>query len=384
MSSIRRFFLWYWLLTKRLIKRPAYLAVPLLIPLFAAAVALFSKQDSGVLTAAIYLEDPEDPVACAVADRLLNGDSILRCVQVDSAEAAREQVRSGYADAAWLFGSDLGAGFDAFARYGSGGIITVAEREDNIFLMISREKLFAMLYPELSFAMFRNYLVREMGIEDLSEEELRDYYASGFTAEELIRFSYVDGSAVDTGGSYLTAPLRGILSLLLLLSGLASGMYCYREERDESFVWLPAAQRRTLPVLCHITAMVPPAAAVLAALAMSGVWLGLGRELMMMLLFVPACAMFCEILRCLCPREEHYGALIPILAVAILVFCPVFVSMNLGLPLRYILPPGYYLRTSLSTKALWPMLLYLAALIPLTALCSRLREQLLGKQAGKL
>ncbi len=384
MSSVRRFFLWYRLLTKRLIKRPAYLAVLLLIPLFAAAVALFARQESGAITVALYLEDPQDPMSCAVADRLLHADSILRCVQMDSAEAAREEVRSGRMDAAWIFSPDLEEGYDDFVRYGTGGLVTVAEREDNIFLMISREKLFATLYPDLSFALFRNYLVRVMGIEGLSEAELRDYYASGFTAEELIRFSYVDGSEVDTGGSYVTAPLRGILSLLLLLSGLASGMYCYREERDESFVWLPAAQRRALPVLCHITAMVPPAAAVLAALAMSGVWLGLGRELVMMLLFVPACAMFCEILRCLCPREEHYGALIPILAVAILVFCPIFVSMNLGLPLRYILPPGYYLNASLSTRALRPMLLYLAALIPLTALASRLREYLLGKQAGKL
>lgn len=384
MSSIRRFFLWYWLLTKRLIKRPAYLAVLLLIPLFAAAVALFSRQESGAINVALYLEDPADPMSCTIADRLLNGESILRCVPFDSAEAAREEVRSGRMDAAWLLGSDLDAGFDAFVRYGSGGLITVVEREDNIFLMVSREKLFTTLYPDLSFALFRNYLVREMGVENVTEEELREYYASGFTAEELIRFSYVDGSEVDTDASYITAPLRGILSLLLLLSGLASGMYCYREERDESFVWLPAAQRRTLPVLCHITAMVPPAAAVLAALALSGVWLGLGRELAMMLLYVPACALFCEILRCLCPREEHYGALIPILAVAILVFCPIFVSMNLGMPLRFILPPGYYLNASLSTKKLWPMLLYLAALIPLTALCSRLREHMLGKQAGKL
>ena len=45
MSSLRRFFLWYGLLTKRLLKRPAYLAVLLLVPLFALAMALFSRQD---------------------------------------------------------------------------------------------------------------------------------------------------------------------------------------------------------------------------------------------------------------------------------------------------------------------------------------------------
>ena len=58
--------------------------------------------------------------------------------------------------------------------------------------------------------------------------------------------------------------------------------------------------------------------------------------------------------------------------------------MNLGLPLRWLLPPAYYLNTTFSVGALKSMLLYLAALIPLTAACSRLRAWSLGKQAGKL
>ena len=61
MSAFRRFFLWYGLLTKRLLKRPAYLAVLLLIPLFALAISLFSRQESGAVTVALCLEDPTDP-----------------------------------------------------------------------------------------------------------------------------------------------------------------------------------------------------------------------------------------------------------------------------------------------------------------------------------
>ena len=77
MRSFRRFFLWYGLLSKRLLKRPAYLAVLLLIPLFALAISLFSRQDSGALTIALSVEDQSDPLAAAITDRLLSGDSIL-------------------------------------------------------------------------------------------------------------------------------------------------------------------------------------------------------------------------------------------------------------------------------------------------------------------
>ena len=383
MSSIRRFFLWYGLLSKRLLRRPGYLAVLLLIPLFALALALFSRQESGVVTVALCLEEPADAAARTTAERLLNAESILRCSAYPDPEAAREAVRSGQADAAWILPADLEKRLDFFARYGSGGSITVVEREENVFLMLAREKLYAALYPELSFSVFRNFLVNELGADALPEEALRGAYAGRFTAEELIRFTYVDGSEIEPGGRYLTAPMRGILALLLLLCDLASGMYCYREEREESFVWLSRPKRRLLPLLCHLTAMVPAALAVLAALYLSGLWMGLGREAVMMLLYLPCCVLFCEVLRCLSPREEHYGALIPILAVAVLVLCPVFVDLQLPLPFRALLPTSYYLKAALGSLALRPTLFYLAALLLLWSLCSRLRFWFLARFSAR-
>ena len=107
MSSIRRFFLWYGLLSKRLLRRPGYLAVLLLIPLFALALALFSRQESGVVTVALCLEEPADAAARTTVERLLNAESILRCSAYPDPEAAREAVRSGQADAAWILPADL-------------------------------------------------------------------------------------------------------------------------------------------------------------------------------------------------------------------------------------------------------------------------------------
>ena len=168
-----------------------------------------------------------------------------------------------------------------------------------------------------------------------------------------------------------------------MLCALASGMYCYREEREESFVWLSGPKRRLLPLLCHLTAMVPAALAVLLALYLSGLWLGLGREALMLLFYLPCCVLFCELLRCLSPREEHYGALIPILAVAVLVLCPVFADLQLPLPFRALLPTWYYLRAALGSFALRPLLLYLGALLLLWSLCSRLRAYLFARFASK-
>ena len=380
MKKIRKFFLWYALFTKRLIRRPAYLAVLLLVPLFAAAVAMFSRGDSGVLTTALVMRNPEDPAAQAAVERLTTGDSILRCLVYESEEAARDAVRMGKVDAAWVFGEDFEYDLYQFAKYDSGPAITVIEREENVFLMIAREKLFAAIYPETSYSLFRAYLEKDLRVKGVDRHTLEEYYHSGDIEERVLRFETVEGEEADTEGSYLTAPLRGIMALLLVLCGLASGLYCYREERNGSFVWLSARMRRCVPLLSHVTAILPPAIAALIAMKLAGITVGLGRELLMMLMYIPATALFCELLRCLCPKEEHYGALIPVLTVAMLVLCPVFLDLNLSFvrPVRWLLPPYWVLRAVWDKSQLWMLLLYSAVLLPLTALAAWLRQRRRG------
>ena len=375
MRSLSRFFRWWALLTKRLLRRPGYLAVLLLVPLFALSLSFFTREDSGAVTVALVLADPDDPVAAAAAERLQAGESVLRCRIVQSEEEARELVREGRVDAAWLLDQDLAAKLRDYVRYGRGGCITVVEREENVFLRVSREKLFGSVYPELSFTLFQSFAENELGLEDLTEAELRDYYNSDFTAQELLRFTYLDGTEAETSGSYLTAPLRGILALLLLLGAMASGLYCYGDERAESFVWLAGWKRALLPLLSHLIAMLPAALAVLGALALSDSWLGLGRETLLLLCYLPCCAVFCEILRLLCPREEQFGALIPILTLAIRVFCPVLLSLRWGLPVRTLLPAGHYLSAALGSGSPVGMLGYLGVLALLYVPCVLLRRR---------
>ena len=268
--------------------------------------------------------------------------------------------------------------FDRFAQRGRAAAVTVVEREDNVFLRLSREKLFAAIYPEASFALFKDYLSSELGAEELDRATLRRYYAAGTMTEEILRFETLDGEEIDAGDNYLTAPLRGVLAVLLVLCGMASGLYCYEEERSESYVWLPAPARRWLPLLSHGIAILPAALVALLAMKLAGVTVGLGRELLLMLLYLPAAAFFCELLRCLCPREEHYGALIPVLTLAMLVFCPVFLDLRLLQPLRLLLPPYWLLRAVWNGAELKGLLLYTGLLLVLTAAAVWLRQNRRG------
>ena len=94
-----------------------------------------------------------------------------------------------------------------------------------------------------------------------------------------------------------------------------------------------------------------------------------------MLCFSMASAAFCELIRSFCPSEAQMGALIPVLMVAMLVLCPVFLNFRLLQPVQYLLPPFYYLNAVHSAAYLCGMMLYTAAAVVLAMVFSGMKRR---------
>ena len=342
MKTLRRFLLWYGLLTKRLLRRPSFWCLLLCVPLLAGAMAAAAKQESGIVRIALYCPEADGP-ARRSADRLLSADSLVRCTEYGSEDAARDAVRRADADAAWIFRDTAADEIERFAAHrGTRGAVLVVEREDNVFLRLAREQLAAAIYPEASRALFRGFLTESLGApEDSPDEFFEQYYSTKVEDAPIVEFSHLDGSPADS--SYLVAPVRGLLALLLILTGLGSAMHCDADERRELFLRLRAPLRRFLPLLVHFTALLPVALAALLALRVSGLLGAWPRELGVMLLYCAAVSAFCELLRKLCRSQARLGALIPVLLAVMLALCPVFFDLRRPELLRRLLPPYYYL-----------------------------------------
>ena len=370
MKGLRRFFLWYALLTKRLVRKPAFLILLLCVPLLAGAMAAVAKQDSSIVSVALVC-DTDDPAARRAADRLLHADSLVRCTQYATETEARAAVAGNRADAAWIFRDSAS---DEIGRFASGrgtrGAVVVVEREDTVFLRLAREQLAAALYPEASRALFRFYLTERLGAPaDAPDVYFDTYYHTKIAEDPIIVFSYDDGTEVSEGPGYLVTPVRGLLALLLVLTGLASAMYYDEEARRETFLRLSAPTRRALPLLYHLTALLPMALAALLALAAAKLWGPLPRELGLMLLYCLSAAVFSELVRKLCRTQSRLGALLPVLMAVMLALCPIFFDLKVLTPVRHLLPPYYYLNAVRSGSTLWQMLVFTcAAAIPALAI----------------
>lgn len=357
--------LWLGMLSKRLYKKATFLAILLLIPLLVLGYRAASQGDSGMLTVALAQEG-QDALATAMIDSFTGSSQLIRYVTCHSLESAQSMVRHGKADMAWVFPENMQAALQAFAQTPTqrNAFVHVYIREDDVTLKLARETLSGALYSQVSQQVYLSYVRENVpGLAGLSDSELLEYYHTRAITDDLFAFDRADPAMANAQRvHYLTAPVRGLLAVVLVLCGLAASMYYIDDSRRGTFSWVSARRLPAVELGCQLVALINVAAVVLVALALSGqaeVWY---QELLSTLLYCLCCAGFSMLLRRVCGSVRSLGTVLPLLVVAMLLICPVFFDLGKLRSLQYLLPPTYYINAVYNSK----YLLYMAGY---TAVC---------------
>lgn len=355
---------WWALLTKRLYKKPTFVVLLLLIPALALGYGVAAAEDSGMITIALAKEDNADTMASAVVTELMESSRLIRFVRCESPEEAEKQVCSGQADAAWIFEADMEEKVYDFlaSRSKRDAFVRVLERESTTALMLTHEKLGGAVYACCSEALYLSYIrenVPEM--DGVSDEELLSYFHDVSLDHDLFEFSYLDPaqSTEDAASaSYLMTPVRGMLGVVIVLCGLAAGMYYIQDSHAGTFAWVAEGKRPLVELGCQMISVLNVSVVVWISLAVVGQTVGFWRELLVMLLHALCVAVFSMTLRRLIGSLRGLGTVLPLLAVVMLVVCPVFFDLGALRELQYLFPPTYFINAVYSDKFLLYMPLY--------------------------
>ena len=371
---MKKFLLWQFMLNKRLLHKKEFLILLCLIPLLVVGMSLLSKEDSGVVTVLLCMEDEKDTLVVEIVEGMLKEDSIIRYKRVNK-EEVYQAVQAGTADCAWIFREDFeNKLIGTFAGGEEEKPVVVVAQEDNVALQLARTKLYGNIFPKLAFLLCEDYLETEIFEgENISTEKLQEYYEANAVEGGLVQVVYVApdglGNLEDATGkaqpekfSYLMTPIRGLLMILLIVAGLVVTMYYMQDGERGMFAWIPVHKRRWLLYSYVLGAVTDTAVVVLLSLMISeGKVLSL-RELLVFILYLPVTAVFCEFMKILCCKKEHLAKSIPLLSIAMLGLCPVFLNLGRGFVPQYLFPPTYYLRVSNDYKMIFAMLGYTAVL----------------------
>ena len=360
---MRKPFLWLWMLTKRLYKKITFVAILVLIPVLVLGYSLTTQEDSGMLTVALARKDT-DATALSLLASLDESSQLLRFEDCESPEKAEELVRAGKADAAWILHRDLGDKIAKFVKSPTerNAFITVLVREDDIAQRLAREKLSGAAFSLCARVVYLDYIRQNVpGLEHLSQEQLLEYYENTFVSGDLFAFDETDAAMANAQTThYLTAPIRGLLAVVIALCGLATSMYYMEDQRRGTFGWLSQPRQALAELGCQIVSLVQVSVMALLALILSGLAAGLGRELLVLVLYCLCIASFSALLRRICGNLRVLGTLLPLLVVVMLVVCPVFFDLGQLRTAQYLLPPTYYINGVYSNTYLLYMLLHTA------------------------
>ena len=363
------------LLNKRLLKKPSFIILLCMIPVIVFGLHLVSERESGIVRIALVNEGSQE--AGTIIDELMNKPSVFLFDTYESGKDAEEALLDNRVDAVWIFPRDYSDRISDFTgslvknTKDSEGAVEIVEREDNVLLQLSRMELFGALYSDLSFSLFDNYINIRLADTKVPAGTLRGYYDNNRNTGMLFDYRDTDERSPkeqDVSESYLFTPLRGVLLLLTLLCGLAAAMY-YRADLDkEIFTWMPVGNKWVFEHVYLLTALVDGGLVVLITFFITGLATSPLTEIALMFLFILSCCCFCSIIRRLTFNLRSLATFIPILMLAMLVVCPVFIYIRALRGIQHLLPPFYYLMAQNNTGYLNLFVIYSLAIIAVDVL----------------
>lgn len=342
MSLLRKVFIWYCMLTKRLYKHFSFVVLLLLIPAVIPAAKYMLADNGSVMNVALASED-EDGLSHSIMENICLKDSIIKFTVFDTCDMAREAVVTGKADAAWIFRKDFES---KVKRYASGEyskpLVTVLCQKDTVFQKISRELLYGEMYESLSYETYRFYVTEN--ISGVSENEIAENFIYDSSDMPIIEMQKLgDSETGKSDGGFLVLPLRGMMALVVMLCGFAAVMYFLKDQCDGKYDWMNNSSR-IIPAFGMIfSAVLSAGVVVFAAMYLSGIATSFFDELLLMILYVFTTSVFCLLLASVVKTSGIIAGIIPFFSIITLALCPVFFNVKHFGAVKHLLPAYYYM-----------------------------------------
>ncbi len=355
------------LLNKRLLKRPSFLAVLLVIPIISFLVVMMAGEEGGIVKIALAGETKKAVSSNAVIEKLMSDEGLISFEIYESEKAAINAVSKSKVDAAWIFPEAVDEAYK----------VRVIEREETVPLRLSHEKLSAAVYSEASKELYISFIrgnVKELS--KMSDSELEAFYDSGADGDYKDLFEFSSSAKNEKGeSSFLKAPVRGILAVLVIFAGLGIACLYMIDDKNGLFIFYGAGKRRVIAIFYQVVCMLPAVAMALVSIFISGLSVSFLRELGLMLLLLIPSAGFCSILRVIFKKLEIFGAVLPLIVIVLLSLSPVFLDFNGAFFITKLLPTFYYINAVYNDAFILPLAIYGVVSLLVYAVISKLLKR---------
>lgn len=350
---MKKLFTWCFLLGKRTIKNPLLIILMLVMPLLAlAANKIPSFHNDVSYEAGIYF-DGTDELSAALMESVLGTKGIFSFTEYTDIEEMTNDVKTKKICCGYILPDDLSERVELKEIY---GCIQVIMQPSESLQPAINEYMYAELIRLQNYNILTEYVTDKewFAVTDTdSMEELIEYYEYYADSDKTfhINFETYGDSGLQTNEdavSTIAFPIRGILSIMVFLSGIFGCVTFLSDKEKGIFETINIKYR----ILCQILYVLIPtllfAISAMLTIVFSGIWTGALRELIGMLILILLTLAFSQLLIVVTRKSSVCIACIPGLLIGCLIFCPVFVQVSYYVPaaefIEKLFVPYYYLK----------------------------------------
>lgn len=334
------------LLCKRQLIQPVFLLLCLFLPFSCLFVRKLEQDSASSLYIGLYAKEPDALTDACFSELKDNSKSLVFQIYTDE-EMMRNDVAKAALDCAYAFDK----GFHArLLEKDYKNSITCYVSASTVMDDLSREVVFSALFRVFGEDIAVTYAGRAGIFETEQAEtavqkiaELYHNYAEGQEVFSL-DYQYLNTLAEEPSNSApsaITMPVRGLIAVLLFISGLAGGVTCLSDH--EKKLTVSSIYSISIPMLF------------MAASSLVTLWLtkeagSFIKELTALLLYMLLILLFVRLLLVIIKKPALLSASIPVFALGSLIFCPIFINLGAVLPFFSVMEklflPYYYLLLS--------------------------------------
>lgn len=383
---MKKYRIWFWLQMKRMIKKPAFVLFLICLPFLSAAVDRLGQGESVGTVIGITIEESRQDTEQDYEEwnqRLLTllseQEGILQFRTYENKERMLQDVKKGELECGVSLPGNLRQLVQTDAWQDA---INIYKSSASGMTEIVKEKIAGAVFTLYSEETYVNYMEETEAFDNAE--------ASGIDRAEIVSFAQsayktrlLDGSTFDFqyhGESYQpenlteeedvsgygqerqqkgvgtgslqpagTFRLKGILAVCIFLSGMCGLLTDCQDRQEKRFVRI-APEWMTTMVNIWIPTIYTSAAALLS-LYLTGQFDGhlgaMGKELCYLFFYQFLIVVYCSIMRVALRKQELVATAIPILTLAGMICCPVWIRLAVYLPvfrvLEKLFPMTYYL-----------------------------------------
>lgn len=346
---MKRFFTWFYYLSKRQLKNIFFILVLLLIPISALMLKVFCSSLTGSLSIGVVdLDQTALSKDLVSALNTTDKNSVVAYKIYNNIESMDKDILSGKIQC----GYSILSGFEAKVSENSlKGIIDVHSKPDSSIVLLSNELLFTYIFKEAGYYT----LTKDMedsnifyNISDEYYEQLKTGYTQYLEAGHTFHFNYsqTDGTYISSNNinilDYIKTPVRGVVAVFIFISGLAGG-----------FTFLKDSKNKITNKLCIFDIGIPvffSAISGLISIFIIGINKGIFKEAVLTACYCTIVILFVFVLTKLIKNNISYCSTIPVFSLGSIICCPIFINLKTFLPiiniLQYLFMPTYYFMLS--------------------------------------